>query len=229
MKTIKRIFKFAPVATIYLISGLGADARVFKRLDFGNHELRFIEWLEPNQDESLQAYASRLAAQINTGLPILIGVSFGGMIAVEIAKTIDFQKVILISSAKNKREIPLLYRFFGRLGIHRLIPVRLLKHANMLTYFFFGMKTKAEKELLKGILDATDPVFLKWAINAIVHWQNDAFVPGLVHLHGDKDHILPIKNIPTVDFTISNGGHLMTFCRATEINNTLEVILNSKQ
>ena len=134
------------MATIYLISGLGADASVFQRLDFGNHEIKFIEWLEPNQDESLQTYASRLAAQINTGLPILIGVSFGGMIAVEIAKIIDCQKVILISSAKNKREIPLLYRFFGLLDIHRLIPVRLLKHANMLTYFFFGMKTKAEKD-----------------------------------------------------------------------------------
>lgn len=216
------------MATIYLISGLGADARVFQRLDFKHYETRFIQWIDPNPNETLARYALRLSSQIDTRKPILIGVSFGGMIAVEIAKIIDCQKVVLISSAKNSREIPLIYRLFGRLGLHRLIPVRLLKHANMLTYFFFGMKTKAEKELLKGILDATDPVFLKWAMDAIVHWQNEALVPGLVHLHGDNDRILPIKNISAVNFRILNGGHLMTFCQASEINDNLEVILNSK-
>jgi len=216
------------VATIYLISGLGADASVFQRLDFKQCETRFIQWIDPKQNETITDYAFRLSKQIDTHKPILIGVSFGGMLAVEIAKIIDCQKVILISSAKTKKETPLLYRLFGRLGLHRLIPVRLLKHANVLTYFFFGMKTKAEKELLKGILDATDPVFLKWAMDAIVHWQNEALVPGLVHLHGDKDRILPIKNISAADFTILNGGHLMTFCQASEINDILEVFLNSK-
>lgn len=215
------------MATIYLISGLGADARVFQRLDFENHEIRYIEWLEPNQDESLQTYASRLAAQINTGLPILIGVSFGGMIAVEIAKTIDFQKVILISSAKSRREIPIAYRFFGRLGMHRLIPTALLKHANMLTYWFFGMKTKAHKDLLKGILSDTDPVFLKWAMDAIIQWENEETIGGLLHLHGDVDRILPIENIRQPDFIVSGGGHLMVYSKAEHINHILGEILKS--
>ena len=216
------------MATIYLISGLGADARVFQRLDFKHFETRIIQWIDPKPNETLAGYALRLSMQIDTHKPILIGVSFGGMLAVEISQIIDCQKIILISSAKNSREIPSIYRLFGRLGLHRLIPVRLLKHANMLTYFFFGMKTKAEKELLKGILDATDPVFLKWAMDAIVHWQNEALVPGLVHLHGDNDRILPIKNISAADFTILNGGHLMTFCQASEINDKLDVLLNCK-
>ena len=151
------------MATIYLISGLGADARIFQRLDFKGYETRLIKWIDPKPHETLAGYALRLSSQIDTVKPILIGVSFGGMLAVEISQIIDCQKIILISSAKNHREIPLLYRFFGRLGLHRFIPARLLKHANTLTYFFFGMKTKAEKELLKGILDTTDPIFLTYS------------------------------------------------------------------
>ncbi len=213
------------MTTIYLISGLGADASVFQKLDFGDFKPKFIEWIEPRQDETIQDYAFRFSGQIEADKPILVGVSFGGMLAVEIAKIIDCQKVILISSATTRNEIPFIYRFFGQLGLHRLIPVGFLKHANMLTYWLFGMQTKAEKELLKGILRDTDPVFLKWAMNAIVQWKNEVAIPGLVHLHGDADRILPIGNIRHTDFIVSGGGHLMVYSKAKRINRILKKIL----
>lgn len=215
------------MATIYLISGLGADATVFQRLDFKHYETRFIQWIDPNPNETLAGYALRLSSQIDTHKPILIGVSFGGMIAVEIAKIIDCQKVVLISSAKTRNETPLVYRFFGRLGLHQLIPVRLLKHPNMLTYWFFGMKTKTHKDLLKGILNDTDPVFLKWAMDAIIQWKNEETIEGLLHLHGDADRILPIGNICQVDFIVSGGGHLMVYSKAENINQILGKILKA--
>jgi pimeloyl-ACP methyl ester carboxylesterase len=206
---------------IYLISGLGADERIFQNLDFGHYEPKHIKWIAPKLDESLQAYAIRLSEQIKTAQPILLGVSFGGMLAIEIAKYIDRQQVIVISSAKNKNEIPLIYRLFGQLNLHKLIPTMLLKQANFLTYWFFGMKTKSEKELLKSILRDTDKAFLKWAINAILKWENTEGVENLVHLHGNCDRILPIKNIKKVDFTIEKGGHLMVYNEAKAINEWL--------
>lgn len=217
--------KSKSVATIYLFSGLGADARVFQKLDFAGYETAFIEWIAPLNRESLKDYAFRISSQIERNKPILVGVSFGGMLAVEISKVIDCQKVILISSATTRSEIPLIYRFFGRMGLHRLIPVGFLKHANMLTYWLFGMQTKAEKELLKGILNDTDPVFLKWAMNAIIQWKNEVAIYGLVHLHGDADRILPIKNIRQADFIVTGGGHLMVYSKAGMINAILKKIL----
>ena len=49
---------------IYLISGLGADERVFQNLDFGRLRPTFIQWIEPKDNESIQEYALRLSLQI---------------------------------------------------------------------------------------------------------------------------------------------------------------------
>jgi pimeloyl-ACP methyl ester carboxylesterase len=216
-------FKVSPKLkkNIYLISGLGADERVFQNLNFGSYEPKFIHWIEPKHNESLKEYAVRLSEQIETTNPIVLGVSFGGMLAIEIGKRIDCQQVILVSSAKTKHDIPFIYRLFGQMGLHKLMPTALLKQANILTYWLFGMTTKSEKELLKSILHNTDSIFLKWAINAIVHWNNEEMVEKAVHIHGNSDHVLPISCIKNIDFRIENGGHLMIFNQAEAINNTL--------
>ena len=91
--------------TLYILSGLGADEKVFQRLDFSGVSVTFIKWLPSQAEESIGDYASRLLPQITTPHPILLGLSFGGMVAIEIAKQIDTEKVILISSAKTKNEI----------------------------------------------------------------------------------------------------------------------------
>ena len=119
---------------IYLISGLGADERVFQNLDFGRLKPTFIKWIEPIKNETNEEYALRLSEQFDTNKPIILGVSFGGMIAIEIAKQIDYQQVILISSAKTKAEIPIIYRILGRLKLHKLVPIRLLVVSAFLSF-----------------------------------------------------------------------------------------------
>jgi pimeloyl-ACP methyl ester carboxylesterase len=210
---------------IYLISGLGADARIFKFLDLGDCEPVHINWIEPRQNETIKDYALRLRVQIETEKPLILGVSFGGMIATEIAKQIDYEQVILISSAKTKNEIPILYRLLGQINLHRFIPIKLFKQANFVTYWFFGMKTKAEKKLLKSILTDTNSSFLKWAINSILKWDNEYQITRLIQIHGSEDKILPKQNIIKVDYEIDKGGHLMIYNRANEINQILRRIL----
>ena len=65
---------------VYCIPGMGVDRRLFKNIKLQQGELRFIEWLEPQRDESLASYAQRLSAQIDRSGPFaLLGVSFGGI------------------------------------------------------------------------------------------------------------------------------------------------------
>ena len=74
--------------TAYFISGIGADYRMFThiRLPEG-YQAVYIHWIPPKKKEPLGAYASRLIAQIDTAEPfVLIGLSLGGIMAVEIAK-----------------------------------------------------------------------------------------------------------------------------------------------
>src|SRR6188474_3274769 len=98
---------------IYLLSGLGADKRVFDFVDFSGFNVNHIDWIEPQDNESLERYASRLLEQIKTPRPSLIGVSFGGMVAVEIAKLMETNKIIIVSSAKTKLDIPIHFRMVG--------------------------------------------------------------------------------------------------------------------
>src|ERR1044071_3731439 len=91
---------------IYCISGLGADEKIFAKLQLEGYELKHIPWLIPERTETIDAYARRMAASIKEDDPILIGVSFGGMIAIEIARQRPVQKLILISSIKCVAELP---------------------------------------------------------------------------------------------------------------------------
>ena len=132
---------------LYIFSGLGADERVFQRLDFSAFSTTFINWIVPKDNETIEHYATRLLDQIKTTKPTLIGLSFGGLIAVEVAKQIDTEKVILIASAKTNNEIPFYYRFVGQLRLHKLLPTRLLKSSNFITNWFFGTTSTFDKQI----------------------------------------------------------------------------------
>lgn len=203
---------------VYIFSGLGADERVFQRLDFTGFNITFIKWIVPQEKETIEQYASRLIQQITTPRPTLIGLSFGGLMAVEVAKQIDTERVILIASAKTKKEIPYYYRLAGKLGLHKLIPTGILKSANFITNWLFGANTSSDKLILKQILIDTDPAFLKWAIDKVACWNNQALIKNIFHIHGTSDRILPLRYLIKCNTTIQNGGHLMTLNKSDELN-----------
>lgn len=209
---------------IYFISGLGADASVFKFLKLGNYQQVHVKWLPTNEGESLQDYAGRLIEQIHTQNPIIVGLSFGGIVAIEIAKRLPAAKIVLLSSITNRNEIPWYFRLAGLLRLHKLVPANLLKHANFITYWFFGVRTPEEKKLLAEIFERTDPKFLKWAIDKIVTWQNQTTIKNLVRIHGSSDRLLLLGSAHP-DYRIERGGHLMVIDHAAEISNTLLQIL----
>ena len=206
---------------LYIFSGLGADERVFQRLDFSDFTTTFVKWIVPQDNETIEDYATRLLDQITTTKPILIGLSFGGLIAVEVAKQIDTEKVILIASSKTKKEIPFYYRLAGQLGLHKLLPTRLLKSPNFITNWFFGTSSTFDKQLLKQILIDTNPAFLRWAIDKVARWSNQKQTKNIFHIHGTSDRILPLSFIKC-NSTIKNGGHLMTLNKADELNQILQ-------
>ena len=101
---------------VFIFSGLGADKRVFQYMDFSGFDTTFINWLTPTKNEIIEDYALRLTDQIKTDRPILVGLSFGGIIATEVAKLIDTEKIVLIASAQTRKEIPFYFRLAGEIG-----------------------------------------------------------------------------------------------------------------
>src|SRR5258708_3024786 len=106
---------------IYCISGLGADQRIFSHLKVPGVRLLHLPCLIPNTDESIGAYALRMKADINGDNPVLMGVSFGGMMAVEIAKYYTAATVILVSSIGSRHSLPWWMMVCGQLGLNRLM------------------------------------------------------------------------------------------------------------
>lgn len=213
---------------IYFISGLGADERVFHLLKCEGYQPVHVHWLDTQRDEPIEQYAKRLTAQIHSDRPIIVGLSFGGIIAVEIAKQLDVEKVILISSAKTEAEIPPYFRLFRWFPIHWVFPFkRLLWAMYWLAYWFFGLETLDERQLLQAILLDTDPHFIRWAMHKVVTWKNDTIPANLHHIHGTSDRIFSMRFVKP-DRVIENGGHLMIMNQAVQVSALLEQLLSQQ-
>lgn len=203
---------------------MAADSRVFKhiRLPEG-YEAVFLEWIEPLPDESLPSYALRLAKGIDRSEPFaLIGLSFGGMIATEIARQFPPAMTILISSIPVSAELPFYFRVAARLRLHQLVPISLLKGAAAAKRFFTKERNEDKKLIVQAIRES-DPNMIRWSMNAILNWKND-FVPQPVcHIHGTHDEVLPIRfTHPT--HTIHRAGHMLVMTEASQVN---EIIKNT--
>jgi pimeloyl-ACP methyl ester carboxylesterase len=208
----------------YCISGLGADKRAFKYLSI-NHELIHVEWIKTFKNESTSSYSKRLSEQINTDEPfLLLGLSFGGLIAGELAKLLHPEKVIHISSITNKRHLPFLFRLIGATGIHKLIPASLMSPPMGLANWFFGIKNPENKKLLKEIIDDTDKDFLKWAIGRLLSDEVIVASENLIRIHGTNDKLLPLREKDGV-IKIDGGGHFMVIEQADEVSKELNNIL----
>ncbi|EAY27557.1 alpha/beta fold hydrolase [Microscilla marina] len=206
---------------IYGISGLGADERVFHYLDI-EADFEPVAWITPLKDETLPAYAQRLAAVIDTSQPFgLLGVSFGGMVAVEISKKLSPKATWLVSSVATRTELPLLYRIAGQSGILRRLPPWLFRPPGFASRYFFG----TQNPLLQQIIGDTDLKFAKWSVNQLTRWQNMELPPNLIRITGSKDRTLPATTIANTH-VIPQGGHFIIVDRAQEVNQKINESIN---
>ncbi|WP_027391795.1 alpha/beta fold hydrolase [Aquimarina latercula] len=204
---------------IYGISGLGADKRVFDSLSL-EFEFIPIDWIDPHKNESIENYSKRLSVVIDTKNDFcLIGVSFGGLIASEISKILNPKTTILISSAHTKNELRTIFRWFGKTKLIKLMPTSLFDPPRLIAKYLFGAKNT---KLLNDILDDTDLLFAKWAVNELTNWKNITQLKNVLKINGTKDKLIPPKGNTKMEL-IENGGHFMIVDKADEIS---EIINN---
>lgn len=212
---------------VYFISGVGVDGRIFRniRLPEG-YTAVYLDWIKPEDDETLESYAERMAVNIDAGHPfILIGLSFGGMIATEIAKRYPPAGIFLISSIPSAKQLPGYFRLAGKLRLHQWVPVQILKSASLLKRLFTA-ETPEEKKFLRQAIAESDPSFIRWSLNAIINWKSDKTPASYIHIHGSRDEVLPVR-YTHASHVIKGGGHLMVLTRAGEINSIIQETLAS--
>lgn len=209
----------------YFISGLGADKKAFYKLQLpAGYEPVYLDWIFPLPKETLVDYAKRFSLLINEKEKfILVGLSFGGMLACEIARIKAPEKLILISSVAVSDELPWYFKKAGAIRLQKIIPAGFYKTATLLNHFM-GSKVKEEKIMVLSFVRKTDSTFIQWAINAILKWKYNQRFTNLIHIHGNRDRLLPVK-YTNADYVIKGGRHLMVWNKAAEINKILQQVL----
>jgi len=210
--------------SVYFISGLGADKRIFSALDLSYCDPHFVEWITPEIKEPLQQYAKRLRQTIPEENPLIIGMSFGGMLAAEMARADLGVKAIIISSNKSSKEFPAYLRIGKYFPIYRWLPFSFLKRSHFLYSKFFGVKSKEQKKVFHQILEDSDPHFITWAIWSILHWKSEDISANIIHIHGTSDILLPLRFVKP-DYVIKKGTHVMTMERHDEVSALLKKLI----
>lgn len=203
---------------IYCISGLGADHRVFGKIDIPGAQLIAIPWPVPDSVDSIASYATKIIALIKEERPVILGVSLGGILGLEIAKQIPVTKVFMVSSAKTPQELAgregHIIAFIMKYG---LVPTFILRHPFGPVFTRFGACSQDDKKLFSAIMRDTDPAFVQWAFTALLGWKNDTIPGGIIHIHGTNDRIIPSR-LAKPDYWIKGGTHFMIYNRAEELS-----------
>ena len=215
---------------VYLFPGQGSDSALFSELHFDSRfRLHYITLPTPEKKANMKDYALEVMDHIDTGrYPVLIGTSLGGMVCVEIADIIECRKVIIISSAKMRIELPFHYRFQRYVPLNKLVPKKLMKLGALILQPIVETDRNKKKEVFKRMLGSKDPMYIKRTVNLIIHWDRTGYNPTIIHIHGDRDHTIPLKHVKA-DYIIKGGSHMMTLTRAADISALLDQLLGDVQ
>ena len=215
--------------TVYFITGLGASNRSFHFLDVSFCNAVFVELPKIESGEKLEQYALKVRRLIPDEHPMIVGLSFGGMLAVEMAKQDPLTQVILISSIRSSRQFPGYMRLGIYLPLYRWMPGSWQKKCKNIFQGIIGRtEGEAYKEIQDLILKESDPKVTAAIIDMILRWKSKTIPPNIIHIHGTADRTLPYRKV-TADYTIEGGTHLMIMDRAEEITEILREIIIGKQ
>ena len=212
--------------TIYCISGLGADERAFSRLELPGYTLVYLPWFLPLPNEPINEYALRMSSGIKEKNPLLMGLSFGGMMCIEIAKIIPVNAVILLSSISSKTGIPKWLKRIGWLKLNKIFPMRSFRIFEPIQNLVLGVTDKLEIEMVRDYRKNSPTKYNNWAINEVVNWRNTWQPKRLYHIHGDSDNTFPIKYV-TPTHIVKGGGHFIIMNKAKEVSKYINEILKN--
>lgn len=212
---------------VYFMPGLAASPKIFEniKLPEGSFEMFFLDWSLPEENESLTDYAKRTAQNIKHDSPVLIGVSFGGILVEEMAKIIKVRKVIIISSVKCCLEFPRRMKLAKMLKAYRFFPTGLMQRVDRIAKYSFGNNMITRRlQLYEKYLSVRDKKYLDWAFEKIILWDRTEPDVKVVHIHGDADEVFPPKYLKDY-IPVKGGTHIMIINKYRWFNENLPRII----
>ncbi|MBU2997397.1 alpha/beta hydrolase [Cellulophaga baltica] len=211
---------------VYLMPGMATSSNIFDNLVLLPEifDVNFLEWSIPEKNISLEEYAKLMCKHIRHENPVLIGVSLGGLLVQEMSRIIKTRKVIIISSVKSEKELPAKMHFARVTKVHKLLPTGMVNNIELLAKYAFGEAVTKRLDLYEKYLSVRDKGYIDWSVDRVVNWKQRGTISNLVHIHGDKDPVFPIRNISNC-ITVKNGTHTMIIHRFRWFNEHLPKII----
>lgn len=205
---------------------MAASSTIFENISLPKEqfEVYLLEWFVPKINESLSDYALRMTQEIKHENPVLIGVSFGGILVQEMSEHIATRKVIIISSVKCNKELPRRMKVAKKTLAYKLIPTRLLSNVELLAKYAFGETVTKRIQLYEKYLRMRDKKYLDWAIENVILWKRCEPNPKVIHIHGLNDEVFPVKHIKEF-IPVKNGTHIMIINKYKWLNENLPKII----
>lgn len=209
--------------TIYCISGLGADTRMYDEVQFPvNYEVKKLEWLPYEGETHFDAYVQKHIQYygIKEG-NVICGLSLGGIAASFIQDFVPQYKLILISSIAHRNQLPGKYLIPGLYSVYRFISPLFRWITPFAIRVIMKPGSKKSKDLLSDYIRKIDHNYVNWVFGEVLRWQKKSPHENVIQIHGTRDRVFPYKNV-SAHYLIKGGTHFMLRDKSNEISRILE-------
>lgn len=211
-----------------MMPGMAAKPTIFDRIKLPEtrYKVYWLEWLIPEDNESLEHYSKRMIKHINHENPVLLGVSFGGVLVQEMSKYMKVRKLIVISSVKSKHELPKRMKIAKFIKAYKFAPTQLLSNLDVLQKYAFNNTISKRIDLYKTYLAFNDKKYLDWALKEMLLWNQDKPLEDAIYIHGNKDAIFT-HSCGGNCIVVEGGTHIMVVTKYKWFNKNLPAIIES--
>lgn len=184
----------------------------------------YLPFPKHHKNDTMETYAQKFIPLIDTSQPFnIVANSMGGIMAMELIRHIQPEKVILISSIKSRKEMPFILKQMKYTNMHKLLPGKGFIGAIQFGSLFKKevLKEPGMRRLAVSMAKKNDPSFLYWCVNAIVKWNGkEDYRKDIIHIHGTQDEMFPYRNIKNA-ISVKGGTHSMLLIQHKEVNQLL--------
>jgi pimeloyl-ACP methyl ester carboxylesterase len=214
---------------LVVFSGMGADARLFQSIRIPETEIFTPDHAEPAPEETLTEYAARIADGLNIQpADIVGGISFGGMLAGEIARQRPVAGLILLGSCLRPDRLPRSYRWIERFGC--FIPDFVLSFRSWrpwIRWRFAPLTSEAETCLIE-MANSYPTAQIRAFGRMIMGWTGvDDITCPVLSIHGDLDRVIPLKSAAP-DIILKDAGHAFTLTHPDETTSAIGEFLRTR-
>lgn len=205
------------VERLVMFTGMGGDSRLYRHIRIPEVEMVTPDHVPPQEGESLPQYAARLAEghQIRP-TDVVGGISFGGMIAGEIANRRPVAGLILLGSCLRPSRFPLAFRWAERVG--RFVPDFVFAARSwppLLRWRFAPIDAAAEECLAAMSRDCPMSQIRAFGRMALDWSGAENLGCPVLSVHGDRDRVIPLSYAEP-GLVLKDAGHAFTLTHVAQ-------------